>query len=173
MGTQTALIFSFIVLLLSACSTATKTASSDKSGIYSEDLSGLRTAFFETDEDTVAANTEQQIIENVDGAAFEINKQLSYVLDSINVLNKNNKFVEGFAIQIYSGINREDAMNAKGELARKLPEITSELLYTQPSFKVKVGKYYSKLEAQPDYQLIKRYFTNAILVPERIYIDEQ
>lgn len=162
-----------ILLLISACAGTSRTTSS-QSGLYSEDLSYLRNGFEEIiEKDSVSAESPERPITGVTGdVGLPINKKLSYVLDSINVLNLNNRYVDGFAIQVYSGINRDEAMNVKGELYKRMPEISSEIIYTQPSFKVKVGKYYSKLEAQRDFQAIKRNFPNAILVPERIPLDK-
>jgi len=167
---------SFVLLALfiaSACSTTTRTTSTDKSSSYSEDLSSLRVAFLDTEEEAeFPENHPEQIITTAEGTGATVNNKLTYVLDSINTLNKQNKFLDGYSIQIFSGLSREEAMNVKAELFKKMPEVNADLLYTQPSFKVKVGKYYSKLEAQQDYMAIKRHFSNAILVPERIYLDQ-
>lgn len=164
---------SYILLLLSAACASAVSTTTTKNNVYTEDLSGLRTAFLSTAEDSVLVEGPEHPIETGnEHAGLPVNERLSYVLDSINVLNKNNKFVDGYSIQVYSGLSREDAMNAKAELFRKLPDVNSDIIYTQPSFRVKVGKYYSKLEAQKDYLAIKRHFPNAILVPERISLDK-
>jgi len=45
------------------------------------------------------------------------------------------------------------------------------LKYDEPNFRVKVGKYYSRLDAQQDYSAIKEKFSSAIVIPERIPIN--
>ena len=161
-----------VLFIASACTTTTRTASTEKSSAYSEDLSVWRTAFLDSDDTSEPIdNYVEQPVNLTAGVGTKINDKLHFVLDSINVLNKQNKFLEGFSIQVYSGLSRDDAMNVKAELFKKLPEVSSDLMYSQPSFRVKVGKYYSKLEAQKDFMVIKRHFPNAILVPERIYFD--
>ena len=93
------------------------------------------------------------------------------VLDSIDRINLTRKFIEGYTIQVYSGMKREDAMNAKKQLTTVIPSLESELQYVQPNFRVKTGKYFNRLEAQKDFDMIKRFFPDAIIVPDKIAIN--
>ena len=104
-------------------------------------------------------------------AKFTVNKQLDAVLDSIDQINLNARFVEGFTIQVYSGKNREEALNVKKQLTLSAPNLTTEVQYEQPNFKVKSGKYFTRLEAQKDFEQIKKYFPTAIVVPGQIVIN--
>jgi hypothetical protein len=36
---------------------------------------------------------------------------------------------------------------------------------------VKIGKYFTRLDAQKDYMAIKRYFPGAIVVPDKILLN--
>jgi endo-alpha-1,4-polygalactosaminidase (GH114 family) len=92
------------------------------------------------------------------------------VLDSIDRYNLVRKFVDGYTIQIYSGQNREEAMNTKKKMNEEIPELSANLQYQQPKFRVTVGKYYTKLEANPDLVRLRTSFSSAILVPEKIQI---
>jgi uncharacterized protein YebE (UPF0316 family) len=49
----------------------------------------------------------------VEPTVYTVNKQLDAVLDSIDRINLTRKFVEGFTIQVYSGLKREDALNVR------------------------------------------------------------
>jgi len=98
-----------------------------------------------------------------------VNSKVDAVLDSIDRLNAVRKFVSGYTIQVYSGQNREEANNAKKKLS-ELSDMKSDLQYVQPKFRVKVGAYFTALEAQKDLMFLKRFFPNAILVPETIPI---
>ena len=62
-------------------------------------------------------------------------------------------------------------MNVKKQLLTTLPQFESELQYLQPNYRVKLGKYFTRLEAEKDYQQVKRYFRAAILVPDKIVIN--
>lgn len=99
-----------------------------------------------------------------------VNIKVDAVLDSIDRYNLVKRFVDGFTIQIYSGQNREDAMNTKKKMSTELTDYTANLQYQQPKFTVTVGKYYTKLEAQKDLVQIRQSFSSAILVPEKIAI---
>jgi SPOR domain len=99
-----------------------------------------------------------------------VNEKVDAVLDSIDRFNLMRRSVDGYTIQIYSGQNREDAMNTKKKISTDLPDLTANLQYQQPKFRVTVGRYYSKLEAYQDLSRLLESFTSAILVPEKIAI---
>jgi endo-alpha-1,4-polygalactosaminidase (GH114 family) len=86
------------------------------------------------------------------------------------MFNLMRKYIDGYTIQIYSGQKREDAMNTKKKMQEEVAELTASLQYQQPKFRVTVGKYFSKLEAQKDLLILRRRFSTAILVPEKIPI---
>ncbi len=99
-----------------------------------------------------------------------VNEKVDAVLDSIDRFNLMRRSVDGYTIQIYSGQNREEAMNTKKKISTDLPDLTANLQYQQPKFRVTVGRYYSKLEAYQDLSRLLESFTSAILVPEKIAI---
>ena len=158
----------FLLLVLTGCaSQKPATTSKSQGGTYTEDLSGLRPRV------ELPTETKPGIIEERKPTAyiepkFTVNKQVDTVLDSIDRINLSRKFIDGFTIQVYSGLKREDALNVKKQLTLSLPEIESEVQYIQPNFKVKVGKYYSRLDAQKDYHAVKALFSSAIVIPEKI-----
>lgn len=102
---------------------------------------------------------------------YAVNKKLDTVLDSIDRYNRSKQFVDGFTIQIYAGLKREDALNAKKNLTSSLPDLSSEVEYAQPNFRVKVGKYYTRIDAQRDYVAVKKYFPTAIVIPDKVAIN--
>jgi hypothetical protein len=104
-------------------------------------------------------------------ATHTVNKQLDAVLDSIDRINLTRKFIEGYTIQVYSGLKREDALNAKKVLTTSIPKLESEVQYVQPNFRVKIGRYFTRLEAEKDYQKVKEFFPAAIVVPDKIAIN--
>jgi hypothetical protein len=102
---------------------------------------------------------------------YTVNKTIDPILDSIDRINLRRNFIDGFTIQVYSGLNREDALNTKKQLATSLPDLESEVHYAQPNFRVKVGKYFTRLDAQKDYVEIKKHFPTAIVIPEKVAIN--
>jgi len=104
-------------------------------------------------------------------AKYAINEQVDTILDSIHEENLSRGAIDGFTIQVYSGIKREDALNIKKKLSQSLPDLDSEVEYRQPNFRVRTGKYLTRLQAQKDYLAVKGYFPNAIVIPDRIEIE--
>lgn len=152
--------------------TQTTQKTSAQAGKYSEDLSGLRPKADQPAEDQ--ATSPDKIKRDPKAyveAQFTINKPLDAVLDSIDRINLSRKTIEGYTIQVYSGTNREEALNAKKQLTLSIAGRTSEIQYEQPNFKVKSGKYFNRLEAQKDFDQIKKIFPAAIVVPGQISIN--
>lgn len=102
---------------------------------------------------------------------YAVNKKLDPILDSINSINLRRNYIDGFTIQVYSGLKREDALSTKKQLSSDLPDLESEIHYAQPNFRVKVGKYLSRIDAQRDYVAIKKYFPTAIVIPDKVEIN--
>jgi hypothetical protein len=166
------LLFAGLLLMIS-CAGPKKTTSTTTTGgtKYSEDLSTLRPKVEEAPAKPAPAqdNTRKQT-PYVD-AKYSVNNKLDAVLDSIDRINLQRNFIDGFTIQVYSGLKREDALNTKKELTSSLPDLKSEVQYSQPNFRVKVGKYFSRLDAQKDYVEVKRHFPTAIIIPDKVAIN--
>jgi hypothetical protein len=137
---------------------------------YHEDLSKLRPKFEDQAEIKIKKDTiqEQKLVAVT--PTKTVNAKVDIILDSLDLFNLMRKYIDGYTIQIYSGQKREEAMNTKKKMQEEVPELTANLQYQQPKFRVTVGKYFSKLEAQKDLLALRRKFSAAILVPEKILI---
>lgn len=156
-------------LLIFGCARKLTSGTSAGTGKYSEDLSAWRPDVEKVGDSaktaTMAKRTRtNQYVE----AKYAVNREVDTILDSIYAENRERGFVDGYTIQVYSGIKREDALNVRKKLTQSLPELDSEVQYRQPNFRVRSGQYFSRLEAQKDYLAVKRYFPNAIVIPDRI-----
>ena len=151
---------------------ATTTGTSAGAGKYSEDLSVWRpeaTVPSDTGTTKSSGHPEQRIrTDRYIPARYAVNEQVDAVLDSIHEQNLSRRAVDGYTIQVYSGTKREDALNVKKRMSQSLPDLESDVQYRQPNFRVRTGKYFTRLEAQKDYLAVKRHFPNAILIPDRI-----
>lgn len=158
-------MLSFILLVASAC-----TAQKKVTNTYSEDLSARRYKFAIV-EDTSKVHVEKEPQKNeVMHPTKNVNAKVDEVLDSIGRFNLTRRFVDGYTAQIYSGAKREDAMNSKLKLTQEIPEMVADIQYIQPKFRVTVGHYFSRLEAQKDLVRLKHIFPNVILIPDKIQI---
>src|SRR5688572_13093181 len=148
--------FLFLILLvvfLVRCSpTVTSSGSSTSAGgKYTEDLSHLRTSAV-TPVDTTkkspttTADTRRDPSHYVE-ARHAVNASLDAVLDSIDRINVSRGTVDGFTIQLYSGISREEALDVKKQVSTALPNIDSDVQFVQPNFRVRAGKYVNRYDA--------------------------
>ncbi|MGZ3755117.1 MAG: SPOR domain-containing protein [Mucilaginibacter sp.] len=76
----------------------------------------------------------------------------------------------GYRIQIFSGPARSDAYQSQAKFQAKFPGVHSYMSYTVPNFKVKVGDFRTKLEAEKFKQELQTSFSGLFIIPEKINI---
>ena len=166
-----AINFCLALLLLQASCAAQQTGGLGPNDTYSEDLTGFRPKFEADKKDSVIEEHNTTTVNHqVVAATQTVNAKVDMVMDSLDRLNQLRKFIDGFTIQIYSGPNREEAIKSRSKMVQEVSDLEASIQYTQPKFRVTVGQYFSKLEAQKDLNRLRKHFSNAILVPEKIQI---
>ncbi len=135
---------------------------------YSEDLSAYRPQVPRPGplpEDSV------ETVVVVDSTVAEVSQKLDTVLDTVAAHNRAViNYIDGFTIQVYGGDDRALAKEFRLKLLRYFPETEPRMVFEQPNYKVRVGEYYTRLEAQELFVQVKTVFPKAILIPKRIYI---
>ena len=76
--------------------------------------------------------------------------------------------VTGFRVQIFSGSNRRDAYNTQSKFQQDFPDIRSYVIYSDPNFKVRVGDFRTRLEAEKLQDQLKRSFDGTFIITEKI-----
>ncbi len=149
-----------------ACSPKT-TGSKSKTGTHTEDLSKYRPEL-DIEENELAPAPEQALETNAPNITpvNDITNQLNNVLDSPEP-QTSDRSVQGYTIQVYSGSSREAANDAKSMVYKLFPESRPETTYIQPNYKVKVGKYLTRMEAQKLFARLKNDFQGAMVIPEK------
>ena len=99
-----------------------------------------------------------------------IKSELDSVLVKIVKSRENVNYIDGLTIQVYSGNNREMANTIKKQLYRLSDTFSPVIKYDQPNYKVSVGEYFTRLEANKDYNFLRKKFSQALLVPKKISI---
>ncbi len=74
----------------------------------------------------------------------------------------------GYRVQIFFGSDRQAAYNAQAKFQNDYPEIKTYISYTEPNFKVRVGDFRSRLEAQKLQSELTGMFSTLFIVPEKI-----
>jgi hypothetical protein len=78
--------------------------------------------------------------------------------------------VLGFRVQIYTGPSRSDAYAAQSKFQRMYSDINTYVSYTQPNYRVKVGDFRSRSEAQAIMRELRKDFTAVFLFTEQVNV---
>ncbi|GAA4805373.1 hypothetical protein GCM10023231_38210 [Olivibacter ginsenosidimutans] len=77
----------------------------------------------------------------------------------------------GYRVQIYSGSNRTDAYSAQARFKQIYKDLNTYVGYEQPNYRVKVGDFTSRSEAQALANQLKRDFNAVFIFTETITIE--
>jgi hypothetical protein len=75
---------------------------------------------------------------------------------------------QGYRIQIFSGASRKDAYNIQARFQTEYPGIRTYISYTTPDFKVHVGDFRTRLEAEKQVQDMKYRYQRLYIRAARI-----
>lgn len=159
----------FAVLLLAG----TSCASSKGGGIGSEakigggktervaeDLSQYRPRY-EVDDAAPAADIEP---------THHSNDKVAVLMDTVASVNKNIKYAQGYRILAYNGSERQTVMNLRKAIISRVPDVKDYLTYQQPNFRLMVGDFFSRVEAQQVLNQVSDLIPNAQIVQDKINI---
>ncbi len=82
--------------------------------------------------------------------------------------NKIANIIDGYRIQLFSGSERNNANALKTKFLKLYPETPAYLIYQQPYFKLRVGDYRTKIEAQNIFYKLQDDFGQVIIIPDKI-----
>jgi hypothetical protein len=92
----------------------------------------------------------------------------------INEVNTRDsrRFVSGFRILVISSNNRAKVIEAKSAVYRKFPELPGYMMYQSPFFRLKVGNFKDRLDADEYLSGIQDLFTDSkvYVVPDTIEV---
>ena len=74
----------------------------------------------------------------------------------------------GFRLQIYFGSSRQAANDAQAKFTNDFPEIPTYISYVEPNFKVQVGDFRTRLEAQKLQSELSGMFSSFFIIPTKI-----
>ena len=141
---------------------------------YSEDLSIHREQYNSADGDVQNTMQPNELTKPI--SQVEPKKHIRAELDSVNKIilanSKGIEYIDGYTIQLYSGNNKQKSIDIKRKIYEIEQDYNPRLTYEQPNYKVQVGKYLNRLEANSDLTFLKKKFNRAVLIPTRIKIDQ-
>jgi hypothetical protein len=74
----------------------------------------------------------------------------------------------GFRVQIYFGSSRQAAYDAQAKFMNEFPETPTYISYVEPNFKVQVGDFRTRLEAQKMQNELNGMFSSLFIIPAKI-----
>ena len=82
--------------------------------------------------------------------------------------NLLNQTMHGYRIQIYFGGVRQKASEVKMDFNSRYPDITAYISYQQPNFKVRIGDYRNRFEAQKFLKDLEGLYPTSFIVPDDV-----
>lgn len=89
--------------------------------------------------------------------------------------NKANPSLEGWRVQIYfeSGNNSKTlATNARSRFTELFPDHGAYLSFNEPYYKVRVGDFRTRMDAEGFRQMVITEFPNAYVVPDKVLFNK-
>lgn len=115
---------------------------------------------------TLEVLSEEVISESADTGILIIEKDANFDLLLQEYLEQ--KKVSGYKIQLFAGNKRIDALKTKVDFMKLYPEFIPDIIYQQPNYKVRLGNFRNRLEANKELQLYKIDFPNAFIIKDFI-----
>ncbi|ADB41126.1 sporulation protein [Spirosoma linguale] len=102
--------------------------------------------------------------------AMHINRRLDMVLDTIATQNRSIRYAPGFRIQVYVGTQRQEVDAIRQLITQNFPELNPYLSYNQPTYRLKIGDFMRRMDAERYYSLVKRMIESAQLQADKVDI---
>lgn len=165
-------ILPLTLLWLAGCSK--KSVVSSSSNILGSDLSNVRPRFTYTEpvEKKPEAKKPAAVVapSGPPDKILSVNKKLDVALDSLARQNKAIKYISGYRIQIYVGNIRQEADAAKSYVYLALPDLTPYVSYSQPTYRVKIGDFIYRSDAEQYLEQVKSQYASAVILADRVEI---
>ncbi len=186
MRTNLYVLLGFSLFVVSSCATSRPVSSGRtvpaNSSNYTEDLAAVRPVYsplpansaFPATTKPVPVPTRTDVRKPVSSRptgpveALHINRRLDLVLDTIASKNRSVRYAPGFRVQVYVGNQRREADAAKLLVYQNFPELSPYLSYSQPTYKLKVGDFMRRLDAERYYASIRQFIASAQLQADKV-----
>lgn len=184
-----------LIVLLTGCATSRPVSSgnnrtSTSYGAYSEDLSAVRPTYGSSATRPVTSRPTSSSSGSVSvptapapapprrteprrpvapvASALNVNRHLDALLDTLSVQNRSIRYAPGFRIQVYVGTQRQEVESMKALIAQNFPELDPYLSYNQPTYKLKIGDFMRRTDAERYYTSVKQLIRSAQLQGDKV-----
>lgn len=101
-----------------------------------------------------------------------MNSQIDQRLRDQAVTNMNVKYAQGYRILAYVGLERDQAMAIRRAVISRYPEETDYITFKQPTYRLLIGDYLTRLEAEQAMLRIKPLAPKAQLQPAQVVLNK-
>ncbi len=157
--------------MLISCARTPVTSSNSETTAKAEDFSAYRPKFPAPPVEPAGnakTATEPTVIVT---PSNHVNNRVMALLDTMANVNKAIKYAQGYRILAYTGTERKTAMDMRRAIIERIPEERDYLQYRQPTFRLKVGDYLTRIEAQQVLSRIRDITPNALIVTDQINVN--
>jgi hypothetical protein len=86
--------------------------------------------------------------------------------------NQNVKYVSGFRVRAYLGLERDQVMNIRRQIISRYPDETDYITFKQPVYRLYVGDYVNKLDAARGLARIRQFVPRAELESMQVLLNK-
>ena len=161
-----------ILILLNACAPP-KSITTQKANTYEENVSSYRIHYADSLRQASAAGAtpERTLSSGPITTRYAITGEMNEYLTERSEANREKNAYQGYTLQVYTGGSREEANAAKRRVYNALPDARPNINYNSSIYRVQVGEYVDRLQAQEDYTMLKKEFPYVLLVPQRFKVN--
>lgn len=98
---------------------------------------------------------------------------INYLMQQNIAHNEQIKTTRGFRIQLSSNTNRKAVIDVMITFEQLHPNVKAYFTYQQPYFKLRVGDFQSRMEANRLLQVLIKQFDSAFIVPDDISVSDE
>ena len=100
---------------------------------------------------------------------IQSSEKIKNIIKQKEAYNKQLKNIKGFKIQLFNG-SEQGAYKTREDFSTMFPDIEIKIQFFSPEWKVRVGNYKNRLDADRALFEIKQAFPGAIILPAMIDI---
>ena len=108
---------------------------------------------------------------NIVSTFTETEKQNVALTNNTKIQSGSIRSARGYRVIIYSGIDRTKANNTKADFMRRNPGVRVYMTYALPQYKIKVGDFSTRNEANELYRQLSGLYSPCMVVPDIVEIN--
>jgi hypothetical protein len=86
--------------------------------------------------------------------------------------NQNVKYVSGFRVRAYLGLERDQVKNIRRQIISRYPDETDYITFKQPVYRLYIGDYTNKLDAARGLARVRQFVPRAELEPMQVLLNK-